>query len=239
MCSSPRTPRARPSSPMTPVGRQTPALEPDAPERFIKTFKAALRRDNLSSLQEILVKDDLAAVMPIANHCTDAPETPLVKALRWGCSDAVVELLLDHGALVDEPACSSDSTPLVVLASLEPGPEVPRFYDVVASEHQSGPTSRSFLDEEDRLISIARRLLRAGADPDRLDAQGRTAADHADASGRLRLGSLLRNVRGRETCKLLRAMWSKPALPGRSTCSFLELPEVPQQHICTLLASCE
>lgn len=240
MCSSPRTPRvrARADSPVTPVGRRTPFVEPKAPEHFTKKFKAALRRDNPSTLREILQRDALAAVMPISNvSCTEAPETPLVKALRWSCSCTVIQLLLDHGASADEPACSADSPPLVVLASLEPGPEIPRFFDVDGSDHHSGLARSTPLDDEDRLITIATCLLRAGADPDRLNAQGRTAADHADASGRPRLGSLLRNARGRETCKILRAMWSRPALPGRFTCSFLELPEVPQQQISTFLAS--
>jgi len=252
MCSSPRTPRvraradspgtprvrARADSPVTPVGRRTPLVEPNAPEKFIRNFKAALRRDNPSTLQEVLQRDALAAVMPISSvSCTEPPEAPLVKALRWGCSATVIQLLLDHGASADEPACSADSPPLVVLASLEPGPEIPRFFGVDASEHQSGLARAMPLDEEDRLITIATCLLRAGADPDRLDAQGHTAADHADTSCRPRLGSLLRNARGRETCKILRAMWSRPALPGRFTCSFLELPEVPQQHISTFLAS--
>lgn len=240
MCSSPRTPRvrARADSPATPVGRRTLLVEPNAPEHFIKNFKAALRRDNPSTLKEILQRDALAAVMSISNvSCTEAPETPLVKALRWGCSCTVIQLLLDHGASADEPADSADSSPLVVLASLEPGPEIPRMFDVDRSEHHSGVARTMPLDEEDRLIEITTCLLRAGADPDRLDSQGHTAADHADASGRPRLGSLLRNARGRETCKILRAMWSRPALPGRFTCSFLELPEVPQQHISTFLAS--
>eukprot|EP00930_Biecheleria_cincta_P008201 TRINITY_DN1095_c0_g1_i1.p1 TRINITY_DN1095_c0_g1~~TRINITY_DN1095_c0_g1_i1.p1 ORF type:complete len:264 (+),score=26.94 TRINITY_DN1095_c0_g1_i1:162-953(+) len=239
--SSPRTPRvrARADSPATPpAGRRTPLLEPNAPEHFIKNFKAALRRDNPSSLKEILLRDALAAVVPISSvSSTEAPETPLVKALRWGCSDTVIQMLLDHGASADEPACSADSPPLVVLATLEPGPEIPRFFGMDVSDHQSGLARTGPLDDEDRLMTIARCLLGAGADPDRLDAQGRTAADHADASGRLRLGSLLRNARGRATCKILRAMWSRPALPGRFTCSFLELPEVPQQHISSFLAS--
>eukprot|EP00931_Biecheleriopsis_adriatica_P018104 TRINITY_DN12764_c0_g1_i1.p1 TRINITY_DN12764_c0_g1~~TRINITY_DN12764_c0_g1_i1.p1 ORF type:complete len:245 (+),score=50.33 TRINITY_DN12764_c0_g1_i1:119-853(+) len=237
MCSTPPRPTPAYSSRGSPErpGMSTPPKRREAsdlsPPRLLRYDRSkaqmgqALQVDSVVAVAKVLDMDALAALKPIIDHLGD--EAPLVRAASLGCSPEVLQTLLDHGALAD---CScaggrSERTPLIALAegSIRP------FFFVSSSASDEEIRQR----DEERRMAAARCLLNAGADADRLDPQGCTAADYAEQRGRQRLAELLRSEHARRTSAIVQGMWKRHAAraANEQSHSFLDLTELAQQHV--------
>jgi len=123
----PRTPRQnsldKPAAPISPP--QSPKqvarhiATPRAPKKqqqpvLLKVLKLALRGvDNLDKVRALLALDPDAAVLPFFDYNM---EPPLCCAARCECSAEVIELLIEHGACVEDLDFKGES-PLDVLRS--------------------------------------------------------------------------------------------------------------------------
>eukprot|EP00442_Polarella_glacialis_P012600 CAMPEP_0115107108 /NCGR_PEP_ID=MMETSP0227-20121206/37107_1 /TAXON_ID=89957 /ORGANISM="Polarella glacialis, Strain CCMP 1383" /LENGTH=277 /DNA_ID=CAMNT_0002504939 /DNA_START=41 /DNA_END=874 /DNA_ORIENTATION=+ len=245
-CSPPPT-RAR--SPTTPPPRLLPEWD----------LERAVTKNCPHRVAQILRKDSAAVHAPILDDF--GLEMPLVKAARSG-SLQVVQLLLDHGARAVGSGASP--SPLEALAMGFPTPsqeqqkktsdalqlELARWcsFEVGLSTEPLPPVWLASLSKTDtqplperQLLQAACCLLRAGAQPELRNAQGKTPEDLARAAGRPGLAELLRRADGLRCRKLLQSMWAKRALgPGeaasRAPNDLLDIVDVPKECLSRFLA---
>jgi len=124
---SPTTPRqgslGKPAAPMSPPQspKQGPRhiATPGAPKKerpeLMRVLQLAIRgqEDNLDKVRALLALDPDAAVLPFFDYNM---EPPLCCAARCECSAEVIELLIEHGARVED-VNSKGQSPLDVLRS--------------------------------------------------------------------------------------------------------------------------
>eukprot|EP00930_Biecheleria_cincta_P026241 TRINITY_DN1851_c0_g1_i1.p1 TRINITY_DN1851_c0_g1~~TRINITY_DN1851_c0_g1_i1.p1 ORF type:complete len:250 (-),score=43.53 TRINITY_DN1851_c0_g1_i1:87-836(-) len=129
----------------------TPPGAPGCSSSESSALLRGLRRDSLKEVKAALEYEPDAAVYPILEARF---EPPLCCAVRLGCSEHIVQLLLQHGAIVDVEDADR-YTPLMLL-SMQPSFLMPSFFD--------------FADEEGHArqqwsLNVAKLLIDAGADP--------------------------------------------------------------------------
>ncbi|CAE8667462.1 unnamed protein product, partial [Polarella glacialis] len=183
-------------------------------------------------------------------------ELPIVKAARAGRSQAVIEALLEAGAAADLPPGSPGMSPLAALAmglptacAMEQNEQASLFEPFAAVLPPWGQSPPNWElpehiccqkpDDERTRIAVARCLLKAGANPERRDADGLTASDLAASAGRHRLARLLRRSDGIRCRELLEAMWAKHSATGNPTLAhhdLLDLPDIPQACLSSFLS---
>ncbi|CAE8736949.1 unnamed protein product [Polarella glacialis] len=242
MLTPPHTPRAaRPSSERfsSPVPTRVASTPPP---RCLPGFnlEMALQCNCAERVRRALRRDPKAVCEWVSDEF--GVELPIVKAARAGRSAAVVQALLEAGAEADEPPGSAAITPLAALAVGIPvtvataGP-----VEELLGERQAAAMDDKFKfplcperpDDEEARMAVARLLLRAGADSERRNSKGQSAADLAQAAGRQRLARLLRRADGVRCRRVLTAMWAKRA--DQDSNYLLDLEGVPQVTVSDFL----
>lgn len=140
---SPSTPNVRTSPNVT-----TPPGAPGRGETFVAPLFRALRHGSFKDVQSALEWEPDAAFLPMYNA-----EPPLCCSVRLGCSEKIVQLLLQHGARVDI-GDGRGQTPLMLLSSV-PSNLPPAFWDF-ASDAGNGKRQWS--------LNVAKLLMDAGVD---------------------------------------------------------------------------
>lgn len=131
-------------------------------------------------------------------------DTPLHWPAHNGFAD-IVEALLDAGADIeaDEINCyggkplhwASEHEPRTVEVLLRRGADVHSRNLRAESEFYGMTPLIMNATQRNDCAEVTELLLRAGADPDAVDAQGKTALDHAEAHGLQRIAGVLRSHR--------------------------------------------
>lgn len=123
----------------------------------------ALRRSSLEEVKAALAHEPDAAICPIM----ESFEPPLCCAVQLGCSEHIVQLLLQHGAMVDAENAEG-RTPLMLLSM------VPSFGFAMPHMAQDfakmAPSLFEFAEDEGSRkqqwsLKVAKLLIDAGADP--------------------------------------------------------------------------
>lgn len=224
-----------------------------------RSLLLAIQQDNFAEAQNALDQDPTAAVVLLHRG-----NSALAEACASGCSPAMLELLLRHGAYPDERPKTMAVAPLAALAGapaedLQPSSTLPfiemedlfGFRDtlgkvaceqLLASWHLplGAGTSLGFGAmtkpvASAQLLSSARLLLAAGANPERLDSSGRTAACWARGSGMPELAALLKAARELRTVAFLNRVWHRSGMKLGAPC-LLALPGPARGLLCQHLA---
>lgn len=193
----------RADDPVTPHCQTFSSLRAASPPPAPRLSEAPLLKC-LKSKDVVKVRAYLAAEPEaISQYFWESDFEPLLcVAIRLGCPPDMVKLLLQYGA--DATACNKFGySPLTVLASMpveSPEPAKPLFF----VRALKSPRDRT--EKAKQHIELARLLIEAGADPQALDAQERSAAVLAKEAGNTALANFLGHYRDVQACiTLLRA----------------------------------
>eukprot|EP00930_Biecheleria_cincta_P062319 TRINITY_DN477_c0_g2_i2.p1 TRINITY_DN477_c0_g2~~TRINITY_DN477_c0_g2_i2.p1 ORF type:complete len:382 (+),score=67.44 TRINITY_DN477_c0_g2_i2:70-1215(+) len=156
----------------------TPPGAPNQGEAFVNPLVRALLHDSLKEVQLTLESEPDAAFLPIF-ECNAEP--PLCCSVRMGCSEQVVQLLLQHGARVDVED-RHGQTPLMLLSST-PSNYPPAFFDFASDAGNSG---------RQRSLNIAKILMDAEVDSASLHRNLLSCVDLASQAGNSHLVRLYR-----------------------------------------------
>eukprot|EP00930_Biecheleria_cincta_P062320 TRINITY_DN477_c0_g2_i3.p1 TRINITY_DN477_c0_g2~~TRINITY_DN477_c0_g2_i3.p1 ORF type:complete len:383 (+),score=62.05 TRINITY_DN477_c0_g2_i3:79-1227(+) len=156
----------------------TPPGAPNQGEAFVNPLFRALLHGSLKDVQSALESEPDAAFLPIF-ECNAEP--PLCCSVRMGCSEQVVQLLLQHGARVDVED-RHGQTPLMLLSST-PSNYPPAFFDFASDAGNSG---------RQRSLNIAKILMDAEADSASLHRHLLSCVDLAYQAGNSHLVRLYR-----------------------------------------------
>eukprot|EP00930_Biecheleria_cincta_P062317 TRINITY_DN477_c0_g1_i2.p1 TRINITY_DN477_c0_g1~~TRINITY_DN477_c0_g1_i2.p1 ORF type:complete len:333 (+),score=49.77 TRINITY_DN477_c0_g1_i2:226-1224(+) len=128
----------------------TPPGAPSRGKPFVAALFRALRRGSFKDVQSALEGEPDAAILPMF-ECN--AETPLCCSVWLGCSEQIVQLLLQHGARVDVEDARGQ-TPLMLLSSMRSNCP-PAFWE---SASGAGNSKRQWS------LSVAKLLMDAEAD---------------------------------------------------------------------------
>jgi len=158
--------------------RSPPPGPRDGRRREMKLL-AALRKDSVEDVRTVLEADPDETRTHVSDSYFAGPA--LCAAVYLGCCPKMIELLLAHGADANSPDAQGRS-PFVILCS------IPSFRSELAEGTRFSDISEKM---ERRSISIATKLLRAGALTHAKDAEGRSAKHVALSVGNRHLANLI------------------------------------------------
>lgn len=181
-------------------------------------LRAAFNADRYEEVRDIIMEDADAVHSPIA-HARGQYESPLLCAIRSGVSVDILELLLLHGAPVNQRD-SAGLPPLSLVASAGAPITIEMIGDAFDGGRPDGlwnppedekASARPFNDKmrklsDQRCLEYCRCLLLHGADPLWRADDGLTAAGRALESRRPSLAHFLDDW---QTCRVIHAMWSR------------------------------
>jgi len=213
-------------APVTPVSTSMSSkLLSTTPPPFFPGKNPLLRafaNDSYEEVSAILRADAEAVYTPIVKGLVHY-ELPLLCAIRSGVSVPIVDLLLSHGAPVDQKD-SAGLSPLSLVASARALPTFDMTSDVFTeigpcdlwlgiekpSMHlkslAQSPNQNMLMLTEELCLGYAKRLLSHGANIHWRAEDALTAADRAALNGRLSLADFLCHWQIRQ---FLRAMWTR------------------------------
>lgn len=214
-----------------------PPLQPD---RNI-LMEALIGRD-VESVRNALHEEPLSVHVPIwIRRCA---LSPLLLAVREGCSRDILVALLEHGAQVndrDGEGCTALMR-AVLSADLRHGPAGP---PLPPPSHASSPPGRGAFGlgqghDEKGLIRLAACLLAWGADARIGDERGRTPAAVARERGLGRLGDVIELYCEMSAARMLCAAWGRPGMEAaaqrRSRACLLDVGPAVGSLVCGYLA---
>ncbi|CAE8700216.1 unnamed protein product [Polarella glacialis] len=176
------------------------------------------------------------------------PEWDLERAVTKNCPDRVAQVLWKDSAAVHVPVLDDFGLGLPLVKAARSGSQrvMERKQRDVAFD--TGLDLWSWKPLPDRLVvGVEERhrllaaccLLRAGAEPGRRNARGRTPEDLARAAGRPQLAELLNRAEGLRCRKLLQSIWAKrdrPHAAARVPNKLLDLLTIPKACVSDFLA---
>lgn len=169
-CESPSSSEAKvqcfdspPSTPKCQCRMLTPSSPPSAPHMvkmppLMKAIHGIGGQPRIDAILEALESDPEAARLPFFDHSV---EPPLCCAVRLGCNDDVLQLLLDYGADVHADNVHGQG-PLALLCKIYAHTPSIAYGHWLAEPSQY---SWRIQDHKNHLLAVAAVLLHAGADP--------------------------------------------------------------------------
>lgn len=185
----------------------------------------SILRDDAEKARELILRDDTLHYLPLTRHAK-WPEYPLCFALRRKCSLHMISALAQKGACA-EGTFGDKASPLWMFVE-----------DGYATTIQS-PARPLFAFKTDTESDTLRRvsvLLRAGADSEKRDKQGRLVADVLEDQGLPRCALLIRHWHMLLPVAMLRSAYEKSETIESS--NLLALPESAIRLICLQVAPC-
>jgi len=194
---------------------------------------SALMSRSVVRVRDVLAKDPEAATGPLIGEAGFDP--PLCFATRIQCDSQIIGLLLRSRAEVNALDSHGRTALAICAAGAERAPLVQSSHPLMSSFHgfclrlpaemlpplplpEIGLGAILSREEEEQQISVATKLLAAGADPELVDLQGRTPAELASIADRPRLARLCVSYIDMQACLVLDKTLEATSTPTCSSC---------------------